>query len=54
MDIMRQVEESGSASGDTSAEIVIANCGLIGFDEVAAFKAYAAAQQMEKQIAAYD
>lgn len=54
MDIMRQLEECGSSSGATSAEIVIADCGLIGFDEVAAFKADAAAQQMEKQIAAFD
>ena len=54
MDIMRQVEELGSASGAPSAQVLIADCGVIDFSEVAAFKADAAAQKMEAQIAAFD
>ena len=54
MDVMRQVEELGSAGGAPSAEVLIADCGTLEASEVKAFMAEAAAQQMEARIAEFD
>lgn len=54
MDVMRQVEELGSSSGEPSAEILIVDCGALAPSEVKAFMADAAAQQMEAQIAEFN
>ncbi len=54
MDVLRQVEQLGSPSGTPSAEVTIAKCGVLQPSEVEVFKADAAAQQMEAQIAALD